>query len=67
VAFQPKEKRPRPGVHRHRALIPTNRGVETISVAPAASEHDHIVSSRPSTDVVDFSYRWRPPKTRQGR
>ena len=48
---------------------PTNRGVETISVAPVAkrwpSEHDHIVSSPPSTDVVDSSYRWRP--LRHGR
>jgi hypothetical protein len=29
------------------------------------SEHDHIVSSPPSTDVVDSSYRWRP--LRHGR
>jgi hypothetical protein len=51
---------------RHRVLIPTNRGVETISVLRRPSEHDHIVSSPPSTNVVDSSYRWRPPRHGRG-
>ena len=48
------------------ALISTNRGVETISVAPAANRaRPHRVIA-PSTDAVDSSYRWRPPRHGRG-
>ena len=69
MAFQPKEKRARAGVETTDAgaLIPTNPGVETISVAPTAKR------ARPRRVIAAEHPRCRlrlsvaAPKTRQGR
>ena len=66
MAFQPKEKRPRAGVET-RALIPTNRGVETISVAPPAKRarpHRVLAAEHPRCRL---QLSVAAPKTRQGR
>ena len=66
VAFNLKEKRLRAGVetHRDRALIPTNRGVETISVAPAAKRAlaHHVIAAEHRRCRLQLSVA--APKTR---